>query len=54
METITLSAVYLQVVCNFSTLSRVLGEGVGVVVGVGGTLSPLKKALAFNNVNRGP
>lgn len=48
METITLSAVYLQVVGNFSTLSRVLGEGVGV------TLSPLKKALAFNNVNRGP
>lgn len=52
METITLSAVYLQVhvVRNFSTLSRVLGEGVGV----GGKLSPLKKALAFNNVNRGP
>lgn len=50
METITLSAVYLQVVCNFSTLSGVLGEGVGV----GGKLSPLKKALAFNNVNRGP
>lgn len=48
METITLSTVYLQVhvVRNFSTLSRVLGEGVGV------TLSPLKKALAFNNVNR--
>lgn len=50
METITLSAVYLQVVRNFSTLSRVLGEGVGV----GGKLSPLKKALAFCNVNRGP
>lgn len=50
METITLSAVYLQVECNLSTLSRVLVEGVGV----GGTLSPLKKALAFNNVNRGP
>lgn len=52
METITLSAVLFTGTCSKKFQHFVKGVGGGVGVGV--TLSPLKKALAFNNVNRGP